>query len=91
MWLYCLLCSHRELPMNQSLKQHITSVNDAVFPTSLLRHFCAPQPFELGWLWQDAQLLALIQGGHRLYKQLSRAHCCFADGAQCLADGLWAG
>lgn len=42
MWFYSLLCLHGELPMSQNLKQQITSMNNTMFPTSLLPHFVSP-------------------------------------------------
>lgn len=50
MWFYCLLCIHRELPMSQGFKQQITSMNNAVFSTSLLPQLRDPQTLELVWL-----------------------------------------
>lgn len=87
MQFYCLIRIHRELPISQGFKPQITSMNNPVLPTS-------PSPLwflqllELGWMWQEAQLLALIQACHWLCNKL---HCCLAHGAQCIADELWAG
>jgi len=77
--------------MSQGFKQQMTFMNNAVFPTSLLPHLCDPPTLRAGLaVAEEAQLLALTQGSHQLHKCFSQ-HMCFADGACCLPDELWAG